>query len=49
MTKRIHVIKIQLNMNASINDLVKASVELLMINIQLSKEEISVHKSARFS
>ena len=37
------VIKLQLNMNASISALVKESIELLMINIQLSKEEISVH------
>ena len=47
MTEWTRVIKLQLNMNVSISALVKASVELLMIKIQLRKEEISVHQSTR--
>ena len=38
------VINIQLNMNSLISALIKASIELLMIDIQLSKEEPSVHQ-----
>ena len=41
--------KLRLNMNASINDLIKASVELLIANIQLSKEALNVHQSIRFN
>ena len=41
--------KLELNMNASISALVKASIELLKIKIQLSKEELSVYQLAGLS
>ena len=43
-SKWTQFIKFELNMNSSTNALVKSLVEVLIINIYLSKEELSVHQ-----